>query len=121
TLKGHTGSIMSTVFSPDDKYIALSSWDQSLKLWNASSGEQLHDFGPTGGQNLKAPFSPDGKYVLATAAGLGLNPKVKNLVCDDPNADHSTITPFPGWVRTVAWSPDKEYLAACSWHGKIIV
>ena len=36
TLKGHTWKVESVVFSPDGKRIVSGSWDQTLKVWNAT-------------------------------------------------------------------------------------
>ena len=55
------------VFSPDGKYIATASADNTARVWDAATGKQI--FAPLnhdGGVN-NVVFSPDGKYV-ATAS-----------------------------------------------------
>jgi WD40 repeat protein len=44
TLKGHTDDVVEAYYSVDDKYILTSSIDNSLKRWNAQTGELLYTF-----------------------------------------------------------------------------
>ena len=65
TLKGHTGWVYSVRFSPDGTRIASGSRDQTIRLWDASTGEQLdtlkgHTFDVT-----SVSFSPDGKRIAS--------------------------------------------------------
>jgi len=44
-LRGHTENITSIAFSPDGKYIASGSGDDTLRVWDAQSGEELFRVG----------------------------------------------------------------------------
>ena len=41
TLKGHTGEVSSVAFAPDGKTLATGSWDQTVKVWDITTGKEL--------------------------------------------------------------------------------
>ena len=70
TLKGHTGPINGVALSPDRKRLASASIDQTVKVWDATSGQATLTLkGHTGGVNSVA-FSADGER-LASASDDG--------------------------------------------------
>jgi WD40 repeat protein/transcriptional regulator with XRE-family HTH domain len=84
TLRGHTETLWSAVFSQDGTKIATASSDGTVKVWDAVTGKELlsvksvtKDAKPSTGYFegwgwfWYATFSPDGKY-LATADGDGI-------------------------------------------------
>ena len=65
TLKGHTYKINSLSFSPDGKYIISGSWDETLKLWDASSGDEVRTFKGYEYRVNAVAYSPDGEFVAS--------------------------------------------------------
>ncbi|MBW4659063.1 MAG: hypothetical protein KME15_10335 [Drouetiella hepatica Uher 2000/2452] len=66
-LTGHTNGISEIIFSPDDRYLASSSFDQTVKIWNIDMGQCWRTLQ---GHNEKingVAFSPDGKLVASGA------------------------------------------------------
>jgi len=61
-LKGHSGWIWSIAFSPDGQTIASGSFDSSVKLWDATTGQCLNTLQGTGGV-WSVAFSPDGQML----------------------------------------------------------
>src|SRR5262249_9059797 len=41
TLQGHTGPVLSVVFSPDGKRLASGSLDKTVEVWDAQTGQEL--------------------------------------------------------------------------------
>ncbi len=58
TLKGNTSAVYSVVFSPDGKRLASASHDQTIKVWDAQTGQET--LSREGGHS-SVVFSPDGK------------------------------------------------------------
>jgi len=62
---GHSGSINSIAFSPDNKYILSNSDDQTSKLWDINSGRIIRTFNNSFGSVI---FSPNGNQILSGGA-----------------------------------------------------
>src|SRR5260370_16522764 len=68
TLEGHTGEVNKVVFSPDGRRLASGSWDQTVKVWNAQTGQEaLSLTGHTKYVSTLA-FSPHGRRILSRSA-----------------------------------------------------
>jgi len=61
-LKGHTGRVMSLAFSPNGKLLASSAEDETVRVWDLSSGKEIlkHQFFCI---VLDLSFSPDGQFL----------------------------------------------------------
>jgi len=71
---GHTGAVTSAAWSPDGTRIATSSTDNTVHLWDASTGEELRVInlpeGITGNiydYGLAVKWSPDGEHLLTVS------------------------------------------------------
>ena len=113
TLRGHSEPINSVAFSPDGQFIASCSGvgygrDNSVRVWNAETGEQLWqlnvDAGAGGVQSVS--FSPSGDMV---AAGC-YNGKIHFMDAAAGQIKSSVKVDSDVW--SVAYSPDGTKLTA---------
>jgi WD40 repeat protein/serine/threonine protein kinase len=65
-LEGHHGSVMTVVFSHDNKYVATGSWDKTVIVWDADTGKEVSRPMRHGGPFWYAvAFSKDGRSIVA--------------------------------------------------------
>ena len=63
--EGHTDYVMSVCFSPDGRYALSGSRDNTLRLWEVASGQELRCFEGHTAWVSSVCFSPDGRYALS--------------------------------------------------------
>ena len=65
TFNGHTGCVVSVSFSPDGKRIVSSSYDNTLKIWDAHTGQETFTLKGHKREVVSVNFSPDGKRIVS--------------------------------------------------------
>jgi WD40 repeat protein/CheY-like chemotaxis protein len=114
SLKAHSGWVTAVKFDADGTHVVSGSWDQTVKLWDVSSGRELETIarGNKGVQTVA--YSHNGRWIAAENAsnavtlwdtqngreartlGAGLHPSLLST----------------GWVYSIAFSPDSRWLAS---------
>jgi WD40 repeat protein len=65
-LRGHSGVIMSIVYSPDGRLLLSGGYDQQMLVWDTDDGRLLYAFPDRVSMTISIAFHPDGE-LLATA------------------------------------------------------
>jgi len=114
TLKGHTTSVNSVVFSPDGQRLASTGDDGTVKVWDATIGQETLTLRGHTKEVYGVAFSPDGQR-LASASKDG------TVKVWDATTGQETLT-LEGHSRLVsgvAFSPDGQRLASASDDGTV--
>jgi WD40 repeat protein len=113
---GHSSTVHSVAVSPDGRYILTGSYDKTVILWDAATGQQIRSFQGHGGPVYSVAISTDGRQVLT-----GINNKTAMLW--DAATDQQ-IRVFQGHnsdVRSLALSPDFRQVLTGSGDGTAIL
>jgi hypothetical protein len=68
TLRGHRDALLTAAVSPDGKLAATGSYDQSIRLWDLSTGKESRILSGHNGPVFDVAFDPTGR-LLASASG----------------------------------------------------
>jgi WD40 repeat protein len=107
--EGHTDTITDISFSPDGKFIASSSKDKTVKLWNSDGSEKKPALqGKYRNEFTSVAFSPDSQIV---AAG---NKDNKIYLWRLNGTLITTLTGHSDWVTNIRFSPDGKTIVSAS-------
>jgi WD40 repeat protein len=111
---GHTDTIVTVAFTPDDKELMTASKDGTVRFWDLETGETVQVLRPPIKYvDAAAALSPDGRLV-AIGGKTSKDPAAKDwsiflLKRDDDRM--RTLAEHDNYVETLAFSPDGKWLA----------
>ena len=113
-LTGHTDVTTSIAFSPDGKTLVSSSYDETVRLWDVSTGTLKSTLtGHTRRINDLA-FSPDGTILAGSSSDEAVH-----LWDPVTGAHKATLVGHTRAITTIAFSPDSQTLASGAWDNTV--
>lgn len=109
-LTGHGDPVTGCAFSPDGRHIVSSSWDGTLKVWDAQSGAAVRTLTGHAGYVLDCAFSPDGRQIVSA----GDDDRALLVWDAGSGAAVRMLTGHSGWVQGCAFSPDGGRVVSAS-------
>ncbi|MBT7696295.1 MAG: WD40 repeat domain-containing protein, partial [Desulfobacterales bacterium] len=105
---GHTRSITSVAFTPDGRFIVSGSRDETIKIWEASTGREIRTISGIGEDISSIAISPCGRYIISADEDYSENLKLWDM------ASGKKIKTFKGhksnYGISVTFSPNGEYV-----------
>ncbi|HLZ57259.1 MAG TPA: protein kinase [Ktedonosporobacter sp.] len=104
---GHSSRITALAWSPNGKHIASASYDKTVQIWDAASGNHLRTYKGHYQRVNALAWSPDSAYLASTGDDSTVH--IWEAATGDlcfPYHGHQ------GPVHAVAWSPDGTYIAS---------
>jgi WD40 repeat protein len=106
TFRGHTGQVRGVCFSPDGRRLASASEDQTVKVWDALTGQELHSLQEYPSQVYSVCFSPDGRRLASASEDQTVKVWVAHT-----GQELRTLRGHTDGVTSVVFSPDGRRLA----------
>src|SRR6266702_2391580 len=107
TLRGHSDWIGRIAWSPDGKILASPSVDQTIRLWDAQTGQHLRTLEGHSNSVISVAWSPDGKTLAS-----GADDKTIRFWDAQTGRTLRTLKGHSNRVNGIAWSPDGKTLAS---------
>jgi len=106
-LIGHTRWVTAVAIAPDGTWLATTSHDRTVRLWDAETGAHRTFTGHTDHVTGIA-IAPTGTWLATTSRDGTVR------LWDTASGTHRTLTGHTGWVTAVAIAPDGTWLATTS-------
>jgi Tol biopolymer transport system component len=116
TYHGHTSIITGVAWSPDGKRIASASQDETVQVWDATTGDNVLTYRGHTSIVTAVAWSPDGVHIASASQDGAVQ-----LWNATTGAYMFTYRGHTGTVTALAWSPDGTRIASSSWDKTVQV
>src|SRR5579859_3419764 len=116
TYRGHSSAVISLAWSPNGKRIATGSFDHSVRVWDALTGNHVLTYRGHSDQVWAVAWSPDGSKIASAGKD-----KTVQIWDASSGANITTYTGHSAEVAAVAWSPDSKLIASASYDNTVRV
>lgn len=106
---GHEDVIVDAALSLDGRRAATASWDQTARIWDTGSGDELVAFRGHEGHVSAVAFSPDGSHVVT-----GSEDRSARVWKSDGTGESIALRGHEGPVVSVQWSFDGRQIVTAS-------
>jgi WD40 repeat protein len=109
----HQGLIHAAEFSPDGRFIVTATFEGEVQLWGVQSGARLREYTGKGGPAGHLAFSADGRKIVALSGDVATvwESDTARPIVNIAGAQHD--------IRSVALSPDGNWVAVALWSGEV--
>jgi len=109
TLEGQTQGVNACAYSPDGVFIVSTSLDDTLRVWEASTGQALHILKSHAGGVRTCEFSQDGRFIVSA------NMQGTLQVWEAATGQLVRSVKYPAtWIYAFALSPDWRLIVSAN-------
>ncbi len=113
-LIGHTNEVFAVAYSPDGRLLASGGSDQTVRVWEPTTGQERWTFRNHVGHIHALAFSPDGRLLASGSADTTI--RLWDLAS---GKELRSLSSNFGAVRALAFSPDGQQLASGGSDGSL--
>jgi WD40 repeat protein len=108
-LEGHTHHVTSAAFSPDGRFVVSGSWDETVRVSDATTGTEHHTMHGHEDQVSSVAFSPNGQFIAS-----GSRDNTVRVWDAATGTERHTMHGHNDYVFSVAFSPNGQSIVSGS-------
>lgn len=112
----HTDAVTGLRFTPDGRYLASSSRDRSVKVWDIEQGRLVHRLTRHDGPVNALDLSADGLWLAS-----GSTDKTVRIWSVNTGEQTQVLSPQPSTVMSVSFAADQQRLLSRCANGQILI